>query len=58
MAALSRACGCCRPAAAILQSTKLKEQEKTNKTLQKEKEQLQSEVRDLKARIKEGEWWK
>jgi hypothetical protein len=42
-------------ARAFLQSTKLKEQERTNKTLQKEKEQLQAEVRDLKARIKEGE---
>jgi predicted aldo/keto reductase-like oxidoreductase len=40
---------------AFLQSTKLKEQERTIKTLQKEKQQLQSEVRDLKARIKEGE---
>jgi predicted DNA-binding antitoxin AbrB/MazE fold protein len=44
------------PAAAPLQSTKLKEQEKANKSLQKEKEQLQAEVRDLKARIKEGTW--
>jgi anti-sigma28 factor (negative regulator of flagellin synthesis) len=43
-------------ALSVLQSTKLKEQERTNKTLQKEKEQLQAEVRDLKARIKEGEW--
>lgn len=37
------------------QSTKLKEQEKANKALVKDKEELQATVRELKARIKEGE---
>lgn len=40
---------------AIRQSTKLKEQEKTNQSLLKEKEQLQLTVQELKARIREGE---
>jgi len=36
------------------QSAKLKEQDKVNRLLLKEKEELQATIRELKARIKEG----
>jgi hypothetical protein len=37
------------------QNAKLKEQDKVNRLLLKEKEELQATIRELKARIKEGE---